>query len=80
MSIKSAQNSSQDGAFVIKVNSEGPAQKADIKLGDTIVEIDGISVTDGADLFKILGYKIQKKFKVKLFKDGKFREVVLETV
>jgi S1-C subfamily serine protease len=42
MSIKSAFNNKYDGAYVIKVNTEGPASKADIKLGDTIVEVDGI--------------------------------------
>lgn len=56
MSIKSALNNKYDGAFVIKVNTDGPAKKADIKLGDTIVEVDGIAVTDGSDLLKILGY------------------------
>ena len=80
MSIKSALNNKYDGAFVIKVNTDGPAQKADIKLGDTIVEVDGIAVTDGSDLLKILGYQLEKKFKLKLFKDGKFRTVELETV
>ena len=54
-SIKSS--SEGKGAFVIKVNSEGPASKAGLKLGDTIMEIDGVGIEDGGDLFKCIGYK-----------------------
>jgi S1-C subfamily serine protease len=53
------------GAFVVKVGSTGPAKSAGIKMGDTIVRIDGQSIYKVADYFKALGYeKSQQEVKV----------------
>jgi len=73
MSIKSS--ASGTGAFVIKINSDGPANQGGIKLGDTIVEINDQKITNNNDFFKCLGYHIGQNLKMKLERDGKYRIV-----
>ncbi len=77
LSIKSA--TSQKGAFVLKVNTDGPGHVGGIKLGDTIVEIDGNPITNGSDFFKAIGYKLGKEFQIKLERDGKYRTVTVNS-
>jgi C-terminal processing protease CtpA/Prc len=38
------------------VNSDGPASKAGIKLGETIKSINGIKIKKMYDVFKVLGF------------------------
>jgi serine protease Do len=57
LSIKSTTGDDK-GAFVIKVNSEGPACKAGIKLGDTIIKVNGIDVFSSQDVARVIGYNI----------------------
>jgi len=73
MSIKSS--SSGNGAYVIKVNSDGPASTAGVKLGETIMEINDQKIANGNDFFKCVGFKLGEKFKMKLEKDGKTRVI-----
>lgn len=73
MSIKSSASGS--GAFIIKVNSEGPAAQGGVKLGDTIVEINDQKITNSNDFFKCLEYHIGQDLKMKLERDGKYRVI-----
>ncbi len=75
MTIKSS--ASGTGAFIIKINSDGPASQAGVRLGDTIVEINDQKITNNNDFFKCLGYRIGQDFKMKLERDGKYRTVHL---
>ncbi len=54
MTVKTAQGG--DGAFVIKISSDGPAGRAGIKLGDLITMVDGVRITDSRDVLKVVGY------------------------
>ena len=54
MSIKSS--SSNNGVFVIRVNSDGPAAQAGIKPGDTICSINNLRIINDMDFFKSIGY------------------------
>ncbi len=45
------------GVFVIRVNSDSPADKADIKLGEIIEEINGNQIKNSLDFFQCMSYK-----------------------
>jgi len=61
-----------NGVTVSSVNPDGPAEKAGIKVGDTITAIDGKKVTDGNDLVeKISAEKPGTKVKVNYIRGGK---------
>ncbi|CAD8180942.1 unnamed protein product [Paramecium octaurelia] len=47
--------SDQGGAFIIKINSDSPAEKAGLKLGEIIKSIDGVTIQHGKDVTKLLG-------------------------
>ncbi|CAD8098716.1 unnamed protein product [Paramecium sonneborni] len=47
--------SDQGGAFIIKINSGSPAEKAGLKLGEIIKSVDGIKIQHGKDVTKLLG-------------------------
>ena len=75
MTIKSA--ASGNGAYVIKVNSDGPASQAGVKLGDTVLEVNEHKITNSSDFFKCLGFKLGEKLKLKVEKDGKPRVIFI---
>jgi S1-C subfamily serine protease len=77
MSIKSS--SSGEGAFVLRVSSDGPAQVAGVKLGDTILEINDQKITNNSDFFKCVGYRLGETLKLKLENGGKYRYVTIKT-
>lgn len=47
--------SDEGGAFIIKINSDSPAEKAGLRLGEVIKSIDGIPIQHGKDVTKMLG-------------------------
>ncbi|MDD2455484.1 MAG: Do family serine endopeptidase [Kiritimatiellae bacterium] len=66
------------GVLIAEVQKDGPADKAGIKSGDILIELDGKKITDISrfrqDVAQILP---NKKAKLALFRDGKTRTVVV---
>ena len=52
----SLKTSEQGGAFIIKINSDSPADLAGLKLGEVIKEIDGMTIQHATDVSKIFSY------------------------
>ena len=64
------------GALVANVSKDGPAEKAGVKVGDVIVEFDGLAIKDSGDLPIIVARTpVEKKVRMKVLRDKK--EVVL---
>ena len=65
-------SSRKTGAVVTKVKENGPASKTDLKRGDIIIEIDGLSIKNVADLkYKIYQYQSGDKVTITYLRDGK---------
>jgi serine protease Do len=64
------------GPLVGSVTPEGPADKGGIKGGDIILEFDGIQLNDNNRITRLVGETpIGKKVKVKVWRDGKEKEL-----
>ena len=60
------------GAVIINVSDDSPAKDADLKQGDVVTEIDGISIKSVAHLrFVLYKYEVGDKIKVKYNREGK---------
>jgi serine protease Do len=67
------------GALVAEAIKDGPAAKAGIKTGDTIVAVDGEPVREAKDLSrKVAKVAPGKSVSVTVYRDGKERTVTLE--
>lgn len=67
------------GALVAAAERNGPAAKAGIKRGDTILSVDGVSIKDARELSrKIATYAPGSKVKITVWRDGKEREIGFE--
>src|SRR5215212_4225158 len=67
------------GALVAEALKDGPAAKAGIKTGDTIVAVDGESVKEARDLSrKIANAAPGKTVNVTVYRDGRERTVSIE--
>ncbi|HZH53293.1 MAG TPA: Do family serine endopeptidase [Microvirga sp.] len=67
------------GALVAEAIKDGPAAKAGIKTGDTIVAVDGQPIREAKDLSrKIANVAPGKSVSLTLYRDGKERTVTLE--
>lgn len=62
LSVKWTQDIQNGGAFIIKVNSEGPGSKAQLKLGEIITQVNSIKIKDGKDLSRVIGYNIGETY------------------
>lgn len=64
------------GALISQLEPGGPAEKAGIKVGDVIVELDGREIGESADLPHVVGLiKPDTEVPLKLFRDGKPRNL-----
>jgi serine protease Do len=64
------------GALVGDVVEESPAEKADLRRGDVIIEFDGKEVTDPSSLRNsVAGTPPGKKVSLKIMRDGKIQKV-----
>lgn len=67
------------GAFIIKINTDSPAEKAGLRLGEVIKAIDGQPVIHGKDVTKMLGYVLTKsEYRMTVSRDGKLRTVSVQ--
>ena len=67
------------GALVASAEKDGPAAKAGIKRGDTIISVDGEQIKDARDLSrKIAKYAPGAKAKITIWRDGKERDLSFE--
>ena len=77
--LKSTLNlSSGGGVIVINVESDGPADKAGVLIGDVLVAIDGTPVSDTGDIQAMLGlHSVGKTLNVQIVRGGTLVEVAL---
>ncbi|PZO03933.1 MAG: HtrA protease/chaperone protein [Hyphomicrobiales bacterium] len=67
------------GALVASAEKNGPAARAGIKRGDTIISVDGEQIKDARDLSrKIAKYAPGSKTKITIWRDGKERDLSFE--
>jgi serine protease Do len=77
---KSFKLDSEKGALITSVEKDTPAERAGLKAGDIILEIDGKQINDGTELPRYVAVApIDKKIKVVIFRNGK-KQVVSVTV
>ncbi len=63
---------SRDGAFVQDVEKGGPAEKAGLKAGDTIVAVNGEKITETRQLIsRVSSMPPEAKVKIEALRDGK---------
>ena len=74
LSLKTSQ-SEHAGTFVFNVEDGGLAAQIGLRMGDTIVEIDGVRVSSVSDFVAITGFGLQSGSKIGLLRDGKFIEL-----
>ncbi len=65
----------EGGAFVKEVIDDTPAQRAGIKAGDVIVEVDGRKVQDVGDLSRVLSESEGRTIRIVIVRDGSERTV-----
>ena len=74
-----SKKSGEDGALVFEISSPSPAEKAGLKKGDVITKVDGKTIHNPDDLFKLIHeYKPGDKVKVTCKRDGKEVTVTAE--
>jgi serine protease Do len=67
------------GALVAEAMKDGPAAKAGVKTGDTIIAVDGQPINEAKDLSrKVANVAPGKTVSLTLWRDGKERSVTLE--
>jgi len=68
------------GALISQVYGESPAEKADLKAGDAVIEIDGVKVTNSQDVVReVLKKQVGQKVNFVILREGKRTEIVLTT-
>jgi S1-C subfamily serine protease len=75
--VKTSENG---GAFIIKINTDGPAEQAGLRLGEIIKSINGYPIKHAADVCKILGFQVEQKVELLIDRDGKQRTVIVTTL
>ena len=62
------------GALIANVNPGSPAEKAGLKAGDIVIELEGQEITSSTDLTRKVGsFPPGEKVRVKAFRDGRER-------
>jgi S1-C subfamily serine protease len=68
----------ESGLLIIAVEPDSPADKGGLKLGDTIVGIDGYSVVTMEDLLSLLSAdRVEKETSVQIVRGGEVLEITL---
>ncbi len=67
------------GALVAAAERTGPAARAGVRRGDTILAVDGVTIKDARDLSRrIASFAPGTKVKLSVWRDGKEREIAFE--
>ena len=67
------------GIYVKAVEDFSPAQKADLRIGDVIIEADGQEITTMAELNEIKNaHQIRDEMTVKVVRDGKEKDITIK--
>jgi serine protease Do len=68
------------GALISQVYSGSPAEKADLRPGDVVIEVDGVKVTNSQDVVReVLKKQVGQKVNFVIFREGKRTEFSLTT-
>ena len=68
--------SDSNGALVVSIQKESPAEKAGIEVSDVILKFDGKDVDSSADLPRIVGNtKPGSKVSMQVWRDGKIKKI-----
>ncbi len=72
--------SEKEGVIINQIYENSPAEKAGLKIGDIIQEIDGKKVSDAQSVVKeILKKRVGQKIKLGVVREGKFTEIDVVT-
>ena len=70
----------KEGALIGQVYEGSPAEKAGIKVGDILLEVDGVRITNSQDVVReVLKKQVGQKVKMGLIREGKKEEVLVTT-
>ena len=70
----------KDGALIGQVYEASPAEKAGLKVGDIITEIDGVKIKTSQDVVReVLKKQVGQKVKMDLIREGKKVEILVTT-
>jgi len=68
------------GALISQVYGGSPAEKAGLKVGDTVIEIDGVKVTNSQDVVReVLKKQVGQRVNLVILREGKRTEISLTT-
>ena len=68
--------SDSNGALVVSIQKDSPAEKAGIEVSDVILQFDGKDVDSSADLPRIVGNtKPESKVSMQVWRDGKIKKI-----
>jgi S1-C subfamily serine protease len=70
-------NEIPEGAYVVEVIKDSPAEKAGLKLGDIMTKIDGVKITDNdGGLASVVSHKkVGDKISIDLWRDAKTQKI-----
>jgi serine protease Do len=72
--------SDKEGVLINKIFPDSPAEKADLKIGDIIKEIDGQKVKNSRELVQnVLKKEVGQKVSLKIIRNGKEKSIVVKT-
>ena len=78
--VKSFDLKEKDGALISQVFEGSPAEKVGLKVGDVIVEIDGVKIKNSQDVVhEVLKKQVGQKVKMDLIREGKKVEILVTT-
>jgi len=70
----------KEGALISQVYGGSPAEKAGLKVGDVVTEMDGVKITNGQDLVReVLKKKVGQKVNCVVLREGKRVEISVTT-
>jgi serine protease Do len=70
----------KEGALISQIYGGSPAEKAGLKVGDVVIEVDGVKVTNSQDVVReVLKKQVGQKVNFVLLREGKRTEISLTT-
>ncbi len=65
-----------NGALIVSIQKDGPADKAGIEIGDVILKFDGVNVVSSSDLPRMVGNtKPETKVLMKVLRSGEIKKI-----